>query len=167
MTEELIVKENPEPLGKLGILILALYFGGIALEVIITGIALLFKSNFLSDSNGVQEYLKELGILSTILILLMIGLIFVIIYSFGFILKIFSKEKPTQDTWILVIIIFIIALYIVSFIYLFPNFTLLHDPFNFRDTNPSLASIFDFLWYSGFCLVTSLIFLIFLVLSET
>jgi hypothetical protein len=158
---------TPSESSTVNSLILIVYLGGILVEIIITGLAILLNSDFLIDQNYISDYGTELVILG----ITMIGLFIVaILVAFSILLvisKIRGEEKISIDIFFNLSFILILGVSILIYLFAFPLFPLLQDPFNLMDINNTLSILYGLLWFVGFFFTALLVLVIIYIMLDS
>jgi hypothetical protein len=137
-------------------LISILFFGGIVVEILVTGLAILLNSDFLSDQTYITDFGTELILLGIAMVGLFIVVMLVVIAILLVISKIQGEEKISLDHFFNISFIFILGISLLIYLFIFPLLPLLQDPFNLTDISSYLSILYGLLWFVGFFFVAIL-----------
>jgi hypothetical protein len=148
-------------------LIILIWLGGIVVEIIITGLAILLNSDFLANQDYITDYGTELVLLGIALVGSFIGVMLVIIAIMLVIAKIRGEDKISFDTFFFLSFILILGISILIYLFVFPLFPMLQDPFNLIDISNILSILFGLLWFVGLFFTALLVLMIVYVMLDS
>ena len=136
--------KTDSPLTRAESLLMYGIFSGIGLGVVITGLVVVIKSNFLSNQAFINNFIIELLLLG----LFIMGSSVIALLVAGLATKLWTAYRETSvDLFPYLAFIMVVSALGIVYLFMFPDFSLLQDPFNLTNIHTILAQGFSLLWF--------------------